>query len=1196
MRHARTSIVGVVLIMLFLISCGNSKATNDGDIINDSDAPDDTANEDDGLVTPDDTVVSCTPVIKMWGGIAPYGANANGVAVDLAGNIFVVGDSDGAIDDNTVTGMNDIYLIKWAPDGIKAWSRQWGTIGYDRGSAVVADSEGNIYVTGSVSGALDGNVRTGYTDAFLTKWNADGTQAWTRQWGAALQIEEGISIAIDGEGAILIMGFTTDTGDGNTDVFLAKWSADGEMTWREQWGSAVEDNGRSVAVDQEGNIYVAGVTKGAMDGNSNMGKGDVFLTKWDAEGAKAWTRQWGENSYDEALSVAVDSKGDVLVTGFTWGLVGGDTQAGLTDIFLFKWNANGEEIWKRQWGTEGMDYARSVAIDAADNIYIAGDAEGSLDGNADMGAADLFLIKLNSDGEKQWTKQWGTDMPDVSNAISLDGVGNILVTGVIGGSFDGSPHVMTFLSKWEGEGVLGWSREWTGYGPATDYAASLAIDNDGKVFVVGQTTGAMDGNAWAGGPFPEDAFLTTWNADGSQAWSGQWGSTNSDHAKAVALDHSGNAFVTGSAGGMLDGSTTSTGQDNLFLTRWNSDGSKGWAKQWGPGWGTAVAVDQADNIFVAGGISVALDGNDCVKDPFEDTCSGDVFLIKWNADGTKVWTKQWGTSFDDTGTSIAFDGDGNIFVVGYTSGSFNETPAAGNYNIFITKLASYGDVVWTKQWGNVSGYSEYSVALNDAGDIFIAGDTDGSFDGHANAGNRDLILIKLDGSGNTAWTKQWGTADDEYIASLAIDSDGSLFVTYNTQKMVNGNDVHGNAIQGTQAVSVTKWSADASQSWTSRLPADSLVDQAVRAVALGPDGKVFIAGYALRPGARSSSHPDETDALMVVFEPGCFSGTPDPEQPDIEQPDTEEPDIEQPEEGPEYDDSPDIDEPYPENDYEAPDNDPIDWTPGTYEIDCGPSDTGNGAEMCAVPAGEFEMGCNLAVDISCEPGYVSTEMERPYHTVMLSAYKIARYEVTVTEYNECVTAGACNNDTADKPHYATNASRREPFCNLGATGKENHPMNCVTWYGAKAYCEWAGQRLPTEAEWEKAARGTDGRKYPWGNEEPNCTYAAISDNYGSPGCTTEGTLPEGGKIAGMSPYGLYDVAGNIGELVSDWYGEDYYKVTPFNDPTGPVSGEYRILRGGSWLDSTDGFNLRTSYRERVLIDMTANRFGFRCAE
>lgn len=258
--------------------------------------------------------------------------------------------------------------------------------------------------------------------------------------------------------------------------------------------------------------------------------------------------------------------------------------------------------------------------------------------------------------------------------------------------------------------------------------------------------------------------------------------------------------------------------------------------------------------------------------------------------------------------------------------------------------------------------------------------------------------------------------------------------------------------------------------------------------------------------------------------------------------------------------------------------------------DSGPDDIG---AMIDIPAGPFMMGCNEAIDDKCG---ISTE-ELPYHEVTLSAYRIGKYEVTAGEYWECVKAGACNNNEDDKPHFWMNNYRS--FCNLGAEGKKKYPMNCVSWNGAKAYCEWAKKRLPTEAEWEKAARGTDGRIYPWGNEYPTCEYAIMyNKETDSDGCGKNSAWVVGSREKGKSPYGAYDMAGNIFEWVNDWYAEDYYKNSPSENPNGPESGDFRVLRGGVWFNG-NSHSLRTSTRIPSYLnlpDLIDKLNGFRCAE
>jgi len=264
--------------------------------------------------------------------------------------------------------------------------------------------------------------------------------------------------------------------------------------------------------------------------------------------------------------------------------------------------------------------------------------------------------------------------------------------------------------------------------------------------------------------------------------------------------------------------------------------------------------------------------------------------------------------------------------------------------------------------------------------------------------------------------------------------------------------------------------------------------------------------------------------------------------------------------------------------------------------------TGTPGEMVDVPAGEFWMGCNEEIEGPCQVS------EYPYHAVTLSAYRIGRYEVTVGEYQKCIVSGACTNAGKDDHYYTFTESS---FCNIGTTGKDDHPANCVTWNGANAYCAWVGGRLPTEAEWEKAARGTDGWRCPWGNAGVSCYYAVMDDeNSGSEGCGTGGTLPVGSRPEGVSPYGAYDMIGNVTEWVADWFGEDYYASSPATDPPGPETGEWRVVRGGAWLDVDGklvGYDepLRASDRGAaypgnfsldIFPDPLRDAVGFRCAE
>jgi eukaryotic-like serine/threonine-protein kinase len=234
--------------------------------------------------------------------------------------------------------------------------------------------------------------------------------------------------------------------------------------------------------------------------------------------------------------------------------------------------------------------------------------------------------------------------------------------------------------------------------------------------------------------------------------------------------------------------------------------------------------------------------------------------------------------------------------------------------------------------------------------------------------------------------------------------------------------------------------------------------------------------------------------------------------------------------------------------------------------------------MVAVSAGEFQMGCDPAHN----GGFLCDYWELPLHTVFLDAYRIDKYEVTNVKYSECVTAGQC-------PPPASNSSgSRSTYYNNPTYN--NYPVTNVSWFNANTYCSWAGKRLPSEAEWEKAARGTsDTRAYPWGDEAPTCSMA----NYWNGDFCVGNTTEVGSYPLGASPYGVMDMAGNVWEWINDWYSADYYTVSPHSNPIGPTSGTSKVFRGDAWNGSLFTF-LRLAFRGGMGADAAYDGFGFRC--
>ena len=235
----------------------------------------------------------------------------------------------------------------------------------------------------------------------------------------------------------------------------------------------------------------------------------------------------------------------------------------------------------------------------------------------------------------------------------------------------------------------------------------------------------------------------------------------------------------------------------------------------------------------------------------------------------------------------------------------------------------------------------------------------------------------------------------------------------------------------------------------------------------------------------------------------------------------------------------------------------------------------DGMVLVYIPKGQYLIG-------SLDSDPQASINEKPQHKVDLSGYWMDKTEVTNAMYAKCVQAGACPVKIMDI------SFTRDSY--YGNAEYDNYPVIYVTWDEAQTYCTWAGRSLPTEAEWEVAARGPDRRKYPWGNSAANCNLLNFGGglaNYCTGDTTAVGKYPQG-----ASPYGILDMAGNVWEWVADWYGSNYL-VEPHQDPLGFPTGENRVIRGGSWFNNTE--YIRTTFRTNHSPDDATEYIGFRCA-
>lgn len=398
-----------------------------------------------------------------WQGTRQLGSTgpdyAEGVAVDSSGAVYVTAMTyNGAFDGNRTIGSDDIVLFKLDRAGNKQWSRQLGTTGSDDPRGVAVDRSGNVYVTGTTHGDFDGHISAGNSDLFLFKFDANGNKLWSIQLGTS-DAELVADVVVDKSGAVYVGGDTfgrldpgqpVDTRDG---CFLAKFDGAGAAVWIKQFGTPNCGHVSDVTTDGDGHPYLVGSVYAKNSGTDS----DSFVVKCDDQGAMLWARTLGTDQPESAYGVATDAAGNVYVAGDTLGGLDGSVSGGDADGFVVKYDGAGTKQWTRQFGTDRSDVAASVIVDAKKGVYVAGSTEGGLDGNANSGLNDLFLIKYDAAGTKQWVRQLGTRGYDYPADMDLDPSGGVFVSGTTTGDLDGNKSAGlsdVFVTRYTDSGVL----------------------------------------------------------------------------------------------------------------------------------------------------------------------------------------------------------------------------------------------------------------------------------------------------------------------------------------------------------------------------------------------------------------------------------------------------------------------------------------------------------------------------------------------------------------------------------------------------------------------------------------------------------------------------------------------------------------------------------------------------------------------
>lgn len=402
---------------------------------------------------------------KRFGGSSYEGGYCT--ATDGAGNVYIAGEFKSTtvlFGPYTLTnsGGYDIFIAKFDPNGNVLWAKGIGGAADEKGDGICTDASGNVYLTGffrSPSLSFGGYTITNSdsADVFVAKYDPSGNALWAKSASGNLN-DYGHGISCDANNHVYVAGYfksqtltfgpytLTNDSAGFNDIFLVKFDANGNVLWAHNYGGKYTDDATSIAIDLNGNIYLTGFFYSAkvIFGNYSVNKSgsyEIFLAKFNSSGTALWAVSAGDTADDRAYHVAVDSLGNAYITGFFNSpsmTIGSDVliHVDSADIFVAKYDQNGNALWGRCAGGSSPDEATSIAISANGNVFLSGYFKSSsltfgiyTLTNALNGKADIFLTKYDTDGNVQWAKGVGGTSSDYAESISLDASGNLYMTG-----------------------------------------------------------------------------------------------------------------------------------------------------------------------------------------------------------------------------------------------------------------------------------------------------------------------------------------------------------------------------------------------------------------------------------------------------------------------------------------------------------------------------------------------------------------------------------------------------------------------------------------------------------------------------------------------------------------------------------------------------------------------------------------------
>lgn len=887
-------------------------------------------------------------------------ASSGGIVVAGYFRSTVDFDPGAGVDNHTSAGGSDMFITRFDSAGNYLWTKTTGGANYEYVVSISLDPSDNIYYAGYFADPVDfdpgagTDTRTsaGSYDGFLSKLASDGSYQWTKLFGGT-SADYAYATVASASGEIYVTGsyalsadfnpgvtVETHTSNGASDVFISRYNADGSYVWTRTFGSAGalgNDSGSTLAINQLNQIQLAGTYFGTADFNwdagtdihTSAGDKDIFLVTLDSAGNYIKGQSFGGPGSDTITSCTFDGAENLIIAGYFQTWIDLDPEAriyrgvsnGKYDTFVSKFqvpnptpaNAPVITLPAKHSSLTNTTPTISGTATAGDNIevFVNGNSVGTT--IADGGGNWTFNLSspladgrheitatatdggFNTHGPSEIT--WvdiDTTFPSSINSLYPSDGGSVerndlTITGIIepnttieffegvtslgstfvdylgsfyfGFPFTGGGHTISALytEKTGAQTTLPdfsfyvaepFSYDWTKTigGLQWDLPEDVATDSQNNIFVVGSYYNTVDFNPGPGtdsrtSTGNNDLFLLKLNSDGSYAWSHTFGGISNDEAKSVAIDSADNVYITGSFWGTVDfdpgpgvSQMTSVGY-SFFIAKYLNDGTYLWSKMLPNSIGNDLYINESDELFISGEFSANIDFNpDAGVDMHNTNGFQDVFLSKYNSDGSYAWTITFGGNGTDHPHDLKTDSAGNILLAGTSySNTLDLDPGAGvdthsrlgiSEFAFITKLAPDGTYIWGKSITGMEAVQAYGIASDESDDIYVSGDFRGTVDFDPGAvtvikssnGFEDCWLLKLSHNGEYIWSKTFGGTSSDSALDIIYQGSGRLLVAGDFSKTVDFNPEGTGDIHTSPGISfrvfLTRLYSDGSYGWT----------------------------------------------------------------------------------------------------------------------------------------------------------------------------------------------------------------------------------------------------------------------------------------------------------------------------------------------------------------------------------------------